>query len=527
MDNLICKKIVLSLLDSDPKSANEIANEISTSLATVENQLAALVSENICEKVSQDDASQYIVKKDIETFAQLVKEFLSDKKERRVELFADLNEEISQFITSEYYFTRIDDQLVNYVLRRVHSNLVCQTNEKQEQIRRILLVSPSALLFTLHGDTAIFSKMYSSWNQLDPSDSNRDWITQQLLQELLTLLLEMLIADLRNSVYISLFIKFQIRVVKTRIQVELATPGEKYLEAIESKTFSFCRLEEGSPEGLHFGQSVTYVDPIDFSDDGLALLNLGDFQAALDSFDKALRGVQDENQKAIVLNNKGLTFLRLRQYQKALECFEDGITFDSKGEISELRENKQIAEAYLAQATDADNLTEPTQVRFIQNRPVPFEETRLYEFKEVKGKNPAGSITDTADEYAVAFLNSEGGRVFWGVRNKDRITVGVTLNERQRDEVRRKVSEKLWGIRPPISDNNWYLEFHNVYGFQQETIEDLWVVELLVLPPQEIDIFYTNSGELFVKTEGGKQKLLGPQITEFIRSRGQNDTETD
>lgn len=28
MDNLICKKIVLSLLDSDPKSANEITAEI-------------------------------------------------------------------------------------------------------------------------------------------------------------------------------------------------------------------------------------------------------------------------------------------------------------------------------------------------------------------------------------------------------------------------------------------------------------------------------------------------------------------
>ena len=123
MDNLIRKKIVLSLLDSDPKSANEIANEIGESLATVEDQLTALLSENICDKVSQDEINQYVVRKDIETFAQLVKEFLSDKEEHRVELFANLDEEIGRFITSEYYFTRIDNQLVNYVLRRVHSDL--------------------------------------------------------------------------------------------------------------------------------------------------------------------------------------------------------------------------------------------------------------------------------------------------------------------------------------------------------------------------------------------------------------------
>ena len=123
---------------------------------------------------------------------------------------------------------------------------------------------------------------------------------------------------------------------------------------------------------------------------------------------------------------------------------------------------------------------------------MPFEETRLYEFKEVKGRNPAGSITNTADEYAVAFLNSEGGRIFWGIRDDDRITVGVTLNDQQRDEARRKVSEKLGSIDPPISVEDWCLEFHNVYDLQGEILFDLWVVELLVSPPQRRDVFYTG-----------------------------------
>ena len=527
MNALIRKKIILHLLDCTPKSANEIAAEIDESLTSVEDQLTALVSENICKKVSRDEAIQYVVKNDIETFAQLVKEFLSEKKEHRAELFANIGEEISRFITSEYYFTRIDDQLVNYVLRRVHSDLVCQTDEKQEQIRRILLASPSGLFFVLHGDKAIFSKMYSSWNQLDPSDSNRDWITQQLLQKLLTLLLEMLIADVQTSAYISLYMKLQVKVVKINNQVELATPDEKYIELTEKGTFSFAKLEGDSPEGLRFGQSIKYVDPMDSCNLGLAFLHLGEFQAALKHFDDALDEAQNPTQKAIVLNNKGWAFLNLKQYQEAIECFEKGIEFDSEGEISELRENKQIAEEYLARATDADNLTEPTQIRFVQGEPIPFEETRFCEFKEIKGENPVNRIKKDSDEYAVAFLNREGGSIFWGIKDGDGITVGVTLNKQQKDKVRRVASGKLRSITPPISVEDWDLRFHKVYDLQGDIVEDLWVVELLLQLPRKREVFYTNSGKLLVKGEGVRDELLGPEATEFILRRLRDDTETE
>ena len=526
MGDLIRKKIVLSLLDSDPKSANEIAAEIDGSLTGIEGRLTALVSEDICDKVNRDKVSQYVVKKDIETFAQLVKEFLVDKKERRVELFANSDEKIGQFITSEYYFTRIDNQLVNYALKRVHSNLVYQTEEEQEQIRRILLASPSSLFFVLHGDKAIFSQMYSSWNQLEPSDSNRDWITQQLFQKLMTLLLEMLIADVRTSAYVSLYMKLQIKVVKINSQVKLATPDEKYVELTEEGSFGFARLEEDSSEGLRFGQSIKYVDPMDTCNLGLAFLNLGEFQAALKNFDDALNKVQGPAQKAIVLNNKGLTFLRLKQYQKAIECFEKGITLDPEGEISVLYENKQIAEEYLARATDRANLTKPTQVHFTQGESVPFEETRLYEFKEIKGENPINRFKKDSDKYAVAFLNREGGRIFWGIKNGDGITVGVTLAERQRDEVRRVVHGKLKSTKPPISVEDWELKFHKVYDLQEEIVEDLWVVELLLRPPRKGDVFYTNSGKLLVKGEGVINELSGPEITEFILRRSRDATET-
>ena len=260
---------------------------------------------------------------------------------------------------------------------------------------------------------------------------------------------------------------------------------------------------------------------------GLAFLHLREFQDALRSFNYALDQVKDPSQKAIVLNNKGLAFLRFKQYQKAIECFETGIALDSDGEIPELRENKQVAKAYLDIAIDSDNLTEPTQSRFIQGAPVPFEETIFYEFKEIRSRNPASRIEEVSDEYAVAFLNRQGGRIFWGIRDSDRITIGVKIDERARDDIRVKVSNKLGTIQPPISPEHWQLEFHNVYDLQGETVEDLWVIELVVPPPQERGVFYTGSGKLFVKDNGVKRELRGPAITEFIRERFQNDTEAN
>ena len=322
--------------------------------------------------------------------------------------------------------------------------------------------------------------------------------------------------------YCILYAKLGVLVAIVNTQVRLATLHEKFVEAVGGGHLSLFK----AAEDIEAGQLTSTSNPMAFSANGIALMHLEEFQAAHEHFDKAFNAVNDPISKAIVLNNKGLAFLRSKQYQKAIECFEAGISLDSEGEFTVLRENKQVAEEYLASATDADNLTHPTQIRFVQEQPVPFEETLFYEFKEIKGNNPSNRITKDSDEYAVAFLNREGGRIFWGVRDSDRITVGVKLDERQRDEVRRIVSENLGSITPPISVNGWNLQLHFVYDLQGKAIEDLWVIELVVSPPQEKEVFYTSKLELHVKTEGGKKKLLGPQITEFIRDRLQDDSES-
>ena len=519
MSDLIRKRIVLCLLDSIPKFADAIANEIDESLSTVGDLLTTLVSGGICEEINQDESRQYALRKDVAIFVKLVKEFLSNPEEH--------NKETEQFISSEFYLNRIDYDLVEYILNRFRLDSVYSTDEAKEVLRRILRVSPSALTFALHGDTTFFHGMWSSRNQLDSSNETRDWINGILYSQFQIPLLQNLIVDMKVPIYAILFAKHHLQIAKTTIQVDLATPHGVYVESMGGSISCLNR----AMEELQAGQPTSPVNLMAFSNDGLALMHLREFQTAIENFDTAFNAVQDPIQKATVLNNKGIAFLRMMQYQKAARCFEEGIAFDLDGVLPVLRQNKQVAEEYLARATDADRLTEPTQIRFFWAQPVPFEETLRYEFKEIRGGNPVGRIEDNCDEYAVAFLNRQGGRIFWGVRNEDRITIGVELDERQRDEIRSKVSNKLGAIRPPISPEHWQLEFHNVYNLkdgdiQGEIVEDLWVIELVV-PPQERNVFYTGGGSLYVKTDGGKKKLIAEEVTEFIRRYVQNEAEKD
>ncbi len=161
-------------------------------------------------------------------------------------------------------------------------------------------------------------------------------------------------------------------------------------------------------------------------------------------------------------------------------------------------------------------------LKFVANKPVPVEETRHYEFKEIKGGNPINTIKNTCDEYVVAFLNSGGGRIFWGIRDTDRCVVGVWLDSKARDELRKVVTAKLAQIRPPIVPTAYRVTLHPVYADETfpEPLVDIFIVEI-VAPHLEAsdDLYATGGGEVFVRTDAGKKKLSIEEIKDEIRRR--------
>jgi hypothetical protein len=160
-------------------------------------------------------------------------------------------------------------------------------------------------------------------------------------------------------------------------------------------------------------------------------------------------------------------------------------------------------------------------LKFVAGTPVSVEETRYYEFKEIKGKNAVNSIKNTSDEYVVAFLNSGGGRILWGVRDADRCVVGVSLRAKDRDELRRVVTEKLMQIRPPIAPTAYSISLHPVYAdeISTEPLVDMFIVEVVAPRSDSILLHATGGNEIWVRTDSGKKKLTPEEIQDETRRR--------
>ncbi|SRR6266498_1198984 len=121
---------------------------------------------------------------------------------------------------------------------------------------------------------------------------------------------------------------------------------------------------------------------------------------------------------------------------------------------------------------------------------------------------------------SMLLLNDRGGRVFWGIAN-DGVVVGIDVTRAQRDEIRREVSVTLGQIQPsmPIQDIN--VQFHPVHDEHGVDITDVYILEMDVPRGLPTELYATDGNEVWMKTDGGKQKLNHAQvIAEILRRRG-------
>ncbi|MCI5192668.1 MAG: ATP-binding protein [Candidatus Electrothrix sp. AU1_5] len=162
------------------------------------------------------------------------------------------------------------------------------------------------------------------------------------------------------------------------------------------------------------------------------------------------------------------------------------------------------------------------------NQKMSLEENREVEFKEIraKGKRAVKSIVNQADEYAIAYLNSNTpGKILWGIRDTDRCVTGVQLNYSERDELRRTVHEKLCKITPKLDPSQFRIELHGVQNEENHYISDLYIVELTIPTSISTTPYFTESGKTWVKVDGAKKSLIGPALVEWIlRRQGVTDT---
>lgn len=150
---------------------------------------------------------------------------------------------------------------------------------------------------------------------------------------------------------------------------------------------------------------------------------------------------------------------------------------------------------------------------FIEGQQCSIEEDLTHEFKEVKGNNPAKSIQNQVDEYVVAFLNSSGGSIFWGICD-DRKVKSLVLTSGQKDDINKVINAKINTLEPSIDPTKIKVVFHRV-----GQVIDGYVLEVNVPKSNSVGLFFNSSGNTWVRVNGCKQKLQGLALQDYIVER--------
>jgi hypothetical protein len=157
--------------------------------------------------------------------------------------------------------------------------------------------------------------------------------------------------------------------------------------------------------------------------------------------------------------------------------------------------------------------------KFVIGQALEADENLYIEYKGKTTGKPEDKIPKEALEYAVAFLNREGGKIFWGIRHPDQVVDGVKLNREKRDLLQQRISGHLHQIVPAISSTDYRLLTHPVRSLDGTPIRDLLVLELSVAPGDPTSLYKSANGKVWVKTPGGTQSLNDDQISSELRKR--------
>ena len=185
----------------------------------------------------------------------------------------------------------------------------------------------------------------------------------------------------------------------------------------------------------------------------------------------------------------------------------------SKGVQMAPRTIKVLRHFFESLPNELEHINPVNKYKFSEGEHCSLEEDLTHEFKEVKGNNPAKSIQSLVDEYILAFLNSSGGSIFWGICDNG-IIKSLKLNSIQKDQIRKVVNSKINIIEPSLDPTQIEVNFHNV-----SNVENGYVLEVNVPKSNSLGLFFNSSGNTWVRINGCKQKLQGVALQEYIIQR--------
>jgi hypothetical protein len=179
--------------------------------------------------------------------------------------------------------------------------------------------------------------------------------------------------------------------------------------------------------------------------------------------------------------------------------------------------NSGIRENSIQHVVQINPFTSKAGRAYILGKEIPKFEDRFTEFKSFSSFNLKGVIEVLAN-YISGFLNTEGGTLFYGVRD-DGVVIGIKLTRKQRDQLSCTLDSCLNNFRPHISPDNVKIEFIEVMGKDGKLLHDLYVMEVKVRKGNTDEIYFTHKKEAYIKRDASISLLSPPDLLNFYQQR--------
>lgn len=145
------------------------------------------------------------------------------------------------------------------------------------------------------------------------------------------------------------------------------------------------------------------------------------------------------------------------------------------------------------------------------------EESESLEFKAVVSGSPSKTISQQLPKYLIGFLNSKGGRILFGVTD-DGVVEGVKLNREERDKLQRNIAAAVSSITPNFPQSAVQVNRRPLISNGME-IEDRFVIEISVPSGKPNEMYFTHSGDTWVRHGTSTSVLKGHQLFVHICAR--------
>lgn len=149
------------------------------------------------------------------------------------------------------------------------------------------------------------------------------------------------------------------------------------------------------------------------------------------------------------------------------------------------------------------------------------QEVEMFEDINHEFKNFTHLEVKTITNYICGFLNSYGGKLYFGINN-DGLVKGIQLSRQDIDQFQIDLDISLRRFQPEIFPDQIVLKFHEVCSdsTKKYIYPNKYVVEIEIKPPLDsCDVYINSNWECYIKRSGSLNNLNVPEMIKFMKGK--------